>query len=75
MDNMIRDIERRAMRKWRSKFNFNSRIVEEALDRFEYKDMLDDWWREMLPPSEAKYINVIKVRRTLGNGPKISVSC
>ena len=52
MDNMIRDVERRAMRKWRSKFNFNSRIVEEALDRFEYKDMIDDWWREMLPPRE-----------------------
>jgi len=23
-----------------------------ALDRFEYKDMIDDWWRDMLPPRE-----------------------
>jgi hypothetical protein len=67
MDNMIRDIERRAMKKWSKKNNllirgsprlsYSARSsdwygMSGALDRFEYKDMIDDWWRDMLPPRE-----------------------
>ena len=68
MDNMIRDIERRAMKKWSKKNNllirsdhrlsYSARAsdwygMSGALDRFEYKDMIDDWWRDMLPPREG----------------------
>jgi hypothetical protein len=65
MDNMIKDVERRAMKKWEGKNNMKSiprlhHLGRESywegmsgiLDRFEYKDMIDDWWREMLPPRE-----------------------
>jgi len=52
---MIKDVERRAVRKWEKKNNMKSCVFDwqsRWADRFEYKDMIDDWWREMLPPNE-----------------------
>ena len=61
---MIKDVERRAVRKWEKKNNVKSKVRMDGetmatvtprsrwADRFEYKDMIDDWWQEMLPPNE-----------------------
>ena len=52
---MIKDVERRAVRKWEKKNNMKSFVFDwqsRWADRFEYKDMIDDWWQEMLPPNE-----------------------
>ena len=79
---MIKDVERRAvrkwekknnmkifvraLRKWEKKNNMKSFVADLSMikdverfdwqsrwaDRFEYKDMIDDWWQEMLPPNE-----------------------
>ena len=56
---MIQDVERRAVAEWCRKNKFHQswiephwKGVEQTLDQFEYKDMIDDWWREMLPPRE-----------------------
>ena len=46
---MIEDVERRAVREWCSKNKFRPQIVTEALDRFEYQDMITDFWRDRLP--------------------------
>jgi hypothetical protein len=60
---MIEDVERRAVREWCSKNDkrqillaaqfrknkFRPQIVTEALDRFEYQDMITDFWRNRLP--------------------------
>tara|TARA_R100000750_G_scaffold41097_1_gene26653 strand:+ start:149 stop:313 length:165 start_codon:yes stop_codon:yes gene_type:complete len=46
---MIEDVERRAVGEWCSKNKFHPRIVGQALDRFEYQDMITDFWRDRLP--------------------------
>jgi len=45
---MLEDVERRAVGEWCSKTKFHPRIVE-ALDKFEYQDMITDFWRDLLP--------------------------
>jgi hypothetical protein len=53
---MIRDVERRAVAEWCRKNKFHQRIaetywkgVEQVMDQFEYKDMIKDFWRDLLP--------------------------
>jgi hypothetical protein len=46
---MLEDVERRAVGEWCSKNKFHPRIVGEALDKFEYQDIITDFWRDLLP--------------------------
>jgi isochorismate hydrolase len=50
---MIKDVERRAVRKWEKKNNVKSMATvtprSRWADRFEYKDMIKDFWWNLLP--------------------------
>ena len=46
---MIEDVERRALREWCEKNKFHPRLVRQALDKFEYQDMITAFWRDRLP--------------------------
>jgi len=53
---MIKDVERRTVVEWCNKNKFHQSIaethwkgVEQTLDQFEYKDMIKDFWRDLLP--------------------------
>jgi len=53
---MIQDVERRAVAEWCKKNKFHQswiephwKGVEQAFDKFEYEDMIKDFWRDLLP--------------------------